>query len=135
MTFNENVEVFHLPTNNPNLQLDRYNLPADTMYMKCARLVVNSIPLADGKKQQYLTASDGVVFRTKDFDISATVAKYDQKQEQLVFEGAAGTPAIFTRRPGPGVESQDLTARKIIYNRRTGVINLDGVRSLEINSN
>ena len=136
MTFNENVEVFHLPTNNPNIKLDRYKLPVDTMYMKCDRLIVNSIPLADGKKQQYLDASGGVIFRTKDFDISASVARYDQKQEQLVFEGAAGNPAIFSRSDGgPGNPRQDLTARKIIYNRRTGRINLDGVKSLVINGN
>src|SRR5262249_39721904 len=53
-----------------------------------------------------------------------------ENQEQVIFEGTAGNPAALYREvPGKSVP-QEIKGAKILYNRKTGVFHLDGVKTI-----
>jgi lipopolysaccharide export system protein LptA len=131
ITFNGNVEVFHGPTNNPFVKIDIDKLGKEWMYMNCTRLIVESIPLADGAKRQKMTAEGGVEFRSDEFSGTANKIRYDQSQEQIIFEGTAGRPAVLHRTRAQGQDSERVTAQMIIYNRKTGIFRLDGGKNFQ----
>jgi hypothetical protein len=126
-TFLDNVEVFHLPANNPDVAISRDQVPKGGLYMKCERLKIASRPLPDGKTGQLMTADKSVTFRTPEFYGRCPVLKYDQPQEIVIFEGTVTNPVVLYKlRPGnlPG-EPERMTGQRILYNRKTGAFHME----------
>jgi hypothetical protein len=105
--------------------------------MRSETLIVYSRPGAEGKTTQEMHAYKNVSFtfyRPTGEIIRglATVVKYNQESEQIIFEGTDTNRAILQRLPGPNTAPvEELKGTRIVYNRKTGLFNLYGVTSIE----
>ena len=123
--FYNNVEVFHFPSEDPDAQMNPDSPPKDGFYMRCNILNVFTRQI-DGKSSQMMMAQQKVFFRTQEFFGNADVVKYDESQEQVIFEGSEGNPAtLYQKRPGEA-QLREIKGSKILYNRKTGVFQLEG---------
>lgn len=125
--FYDNVEVHHLPADDPDVRVDPDRPGKDGFYLRCDLLSVYTRSVA-GKTNQEMEARRNVFFRTEQFFGRADSVKYDQSKEIVVFEGTAADPATLYKLRGQGVPPQEIKGTKILYNRRTGVFQLDGGR-------
>jgi hypothetical protein len=127
--FRDDVEVIHLPTDNPNLEPDLDDLVKDAFYLRCSLLKVRSRQ-ENGKSNQELEAHDNVVARSQEFEAHAAKLTYDEAKDQMVMEGGEGGKATMYRFMGRGVPQQKSTGRKIIYWRKTGELKVDDAGSV-----
>jgi hypothetical protein len=130
--FYDNVEVYHLPADNPNVQVDPDHPPKGGLYLRCSLLTVYSQPLAGGKTNQLMCAEQSVSFRTPEFYGTADIVKYNENRDQIIFEGANGNYARlyqFTSQ-GAGSRPKEITGRQILYERKTGKLIVDGGREI-----
>jgi hypothetical protein len=129
--FYDNVEVFHFPTEDADAKMNPDSPPKDGFYMRCNVLNVFTRQV-ENKSSQMMKAEGNVFFRTDDFFGTASVVKYDESQDQVIFEGAPGNPAaLYRKRPGAGSEPQEIKGNKILYNRKTGVFELGGGKVIQ----
>jgi hypothetical protein len=128
--FNTNVEVFHVPADNPDIKIIVDQLPKGGLYLKCEQLTILSKPMPDGKTGQYMRAEKSVSFRTPEFYGNAPVVKYDQPNDQMIFEGQSGNLVNLYRFRPPN-EPEHITGQTILYNRRTGVFQVDKGRVIQ----
>jgi hypothetical protein len=128
--FSDDVEVIHLPADNPNLEPDLDELAKDALYLRCSLLKVRSRP-ENGKSNQELEAHDHVVARSQEFEAHSDKLTYDEAKDQIVLEGGEGGKATMYRFIGPqGVPPQKSTGRKITYWRKTGELKVDDAGSI-----
>jgi lipopolysaccharide export system protein LptA len=125
-TFWGRVKVFHVPANDPDIELDELKLPKGGIYLESDLLNVYSKPEANGKSHQTLIAEKRVAFRTQEFYGRANVVKYDSATELVVFEGSSDNPATLFQVVQQGAQPQTIRGKTIIYNRVTGTFRLDG---------
>ncbi|HMF19319.1 MAG TPA: hypothetical protein VKE98_19085 [Gemmataceae bacterium] len=129
--FYDNVEIYHAPGDRPDMKMDPDHPPKGGFTMRCEILTVYTRNMGEGKSSQYMTAERKVTFRTQEFFGNATQAKYDEKQELMIFEGVPGNPAkLYQFVPGTN-QPREIVGMRILYNRRTGAINIDGASQLE----
>jgi lipopolysaccharide export system protein LptA len=126
--FRENVDLHHFPAESPDVKPDPDHPPKDGMYLHCGTLNIWSKALADGKTNQIMKAETSVSFRTPEFYGTADVVTYDEQLDRMVFEGLNGSYArLYQLNPqGAGV-AKTIPGKKILYERKTGRINADGV--------
>lgn len=125
-TFWGPVQVYHLPAKKPDIDVDDLKLPKGGMYLKCDLLNVFSKPLPDGKTSHWMQAEKRVFFRTPEFIGQATVIKYDDATELVIFEGTADNPAQLFQVVQQGGQPKTIRGRVIIYNRKDGTFRLEG---------
>lgn len=134
--FWENVEVLHLPADNPRLQ-DNFNrlidkLPAGALYLKCDQLDILTQPQAGSAKTTHIMVANGkAVVQFDEYYGSANVIKYNEAQQQIIFEGLPGQPAVVNVMKGVGAKPRTLRGEKFIYNRLTGRFDGNGVTWIE----
>src|SRR5205823_12438850 len=95
--FFKNVEVLHLPKDDPGLQLE-FNklvdrLPAGAVYLRCERLDVYSSKDENGRTSQEFTAKERAEVQAAEFSGRANIIKYDEKKQTVIFEGTNGSMA------------------------------------------
>jgi len=117
--FYEDVEVVHLPSKRIDLVPDLDNLPAGAIHLRCGVLKVYNRP-DNGKPNQQMEARGKVVAKAQEFTARAEIVTYDEGKDQLIFEGGEGGLARVYRAGPKGEPPQELKAKKILYNRRTG---------------
>lgn len=124
-------------------------LPPETLTLTSEELRINENPLWASRRPQEIKAASGSPIgpvqlmaggnvriegespKRGSFAAVAERASYDQEKELFILEGAGRVLASIRHRdPASG---QDVTtdARKILYNRTTGMPEFDGVRSTE----
>jgi hypothetical protein len=91
--FYGDVEVVHLPSDQPELKIKIDPLPERCMYLKCNKLSVYSHTLPNGQRNQEMEARGHVVVQAQEFYGLADVVKYDENLDRVIFEGADGSPA------------------------------------------
>jgi hypothetical protein len=129
--FYDNVEVYHAPGDRPDMKMDPGHPPKGGFYMRCEKLDVYTRKIGEGKTSQYMTAERKVTFRTQEFFGNASQAKYDENQELMIFEGAAGNPAKLYQFVPDSNQTREIVGMKILYNRRTGAISIEGAKQIE----
>jgi hypothetical protein len=116
------VEVTHVPSEDPNLQPNLDRLPVNGLYLKSDKLEVSNRPDAAGKSNQEMTATGHVYTQSRDENGPvtgrATVVKYNEAKDQVIFEGGDGGYAILWREKVRG-QYEEMKGKKIIYMRRT----------------
>jgi len=126
--FLDNVEVYNQPGDDPDVPV-KPNQPAKGgFYMRCDVLEVTTRELADKKTTQSMVANRNVFFRTPEFFGQADTVKYDESQDTIIFEGAPTT--LFKLGP-PGSQPERIQGNRILYNRRTTEMRLDGGNVIE----
>ena len=120
-----NVELFHFAADDLGAEMNPGKPPKNGFYLRCNILHVSSRQVAK-QPSALLKAEGNVFFRTSGFFAKAGTVTYDQSQESVIFEGSKGNaPVLYRKRPGQA-EIQEITGTKILYNFKTGVIQVEG---------
>ena len=131
-TFHDQVRVFHQPGDDPNAR-DPVAVVKGGLIMTCQVLDIVNWKVG-GKTTQLMTAHGGnglVNFQTDEYTGHAKTVKVDDSQDLIVFEGVPGAPAtIFKMAAVKGGQARPVIGMKLLYNRKTGEINADGVRAI-----
>jgi lipopolysaccharide export system protein LptA len=125
--FLDNVEVVHLPTDNPHvaIDLDHRQLPPGWMYLRCEKLLVRKV-VDGGQTGQQMDAFTKVVVEAQDMVGRAEVVKYDELKDLVIFEGGPNSLATLARVVRPGGSPEHVRGKKIFYWRRDGQVKIDG---------
>lgn len=125
------VDVMHMPANQPNMKIQLTKLPPKGMHLRCEdSMTVYAHKLADGRTSQELIAKGNASVRTEEFWGRADEIKYDESKELVTFQGSFDHPAVLYRSRGVGMPPEQFKGVKIMYNRRTGQFNGEGVTEL-----
>jgi len=119
------VELSHSRKNRPSVETDRAQPPTDGFFLRCDRLTF------DRKKPGLarLQAEGKVVFRSQVLLARSSTLKYDQPTQQIVLEGDQNNPARLFPHAETGGPPREVSGTKILYNRRTGDIRVEGAES------
>jgi hypothetical protein len=127
------IEVFHVPTDNPNLLLQNNKIPEGGFYLSCAQLDIFSQKVEghDSKTRQIMEAKNRVTFQTTDYYGTADLVKFDEGTDIMIFEGTNGNQvSLFKLSKIPGKEHERFSGSKILYNRRTQQLSVEGGSSI-----
>ncbi len=125
---NGGVEVFHFPSIDINAKLDPDNPSKDSLYLRCGILKVDGEQNLD-RVSQTMIAQQNVFFRTDKYLGTADILKYDEKNDIIILEGLNGN-VVRLFQMVDGQQSTVATSTKVLYNRKTGKIDTEGVRSI-----
>jgi hypothetical protein len=123
------VEVFHFPTTIIEQKMDPDNPPKDGLYMRCEILEVREEPSGD-RKIHTMMAQRNVQFRTEKYLGYADVVKYDERNDIVTFEGVNGNLVKMYEVTNDRKTIPSATAAKVHYNRKTGKLTTEGVKSI-----
>jgi hypothetical protein len=131
--FYDNVEVNHAPADNPDIEFNPDRPPKGGFYLRCDLLTVYSMPVGKDKDKSVhqMQADRNVTFKSQEFFGHATVVKYNESQDQMIFEGPESNPAQLFQFQGPSVPPREIKGTKILYNRKTGQFTLEGGSQIE----
>jgi hypothetical protein len=124
-TFWDDVEVVHVPTNNPDLKIDVDHPPEGYLFLRCSKLELFSHKRADGRTSKEMRATGKVKIEAKEFSGHADEVKYDESKEQIILEGTEGNPAVLQREKIKGADRETIRAKKIFYWRTTGTFKVE----------
>ncbi len=124
---NSGVEVFHFPTIDINAKMNADRPPKDGLYLRCEMLTVEERRVGD-RVSQTMIAKQNVIFKTDQYFGRADVMKFDESKDIVILEGLNGNTVQLTKLSDnqPAV----VNSTKVLYNRRTGEIRSEGVKSL-----
>jgi hypothetical protein len=124
--FYDNVEVIHLPADNPDVPINPDRLPVGGLSINCEQLKVFTSRAPDGTTSQEMEAVGKVFVQAQEeFSGRANVVKYDERKEQIIFEGDDTNPATLYRVKSRGGDQEKIQGEKITYWRRTGDYKVD----------
>ena len=111
------------------LTIQAIDLPEGAILIRCDKLLVLDHP-SQGKSNKQMEGHGRVTVQGRDFDASGLSIYYNQLKEQIILEGSESVPAVLRKETRPGDERKRLEGRKIIYNRKTGNIYVEGASSI-----
>jgi len=124
--FIENVEVYNCPANRPDVEFDPNRPPKGAFYLRGDKVTNYTQTIDKDKKAQFMQAEGKVMFRTQEFFGHATTVKFNEIQDLVIFEGPPNNPARLFQFLEPGRQPREIRGTKILYNRRTGGIKVEG---------
>lgn len=137
--FYKNVEVLHLPMDDPALQREFDDLanhpPPGAVFLRCERLDVYSSKDVQGRSQQEFTAKERAEVQAAEFSGRAGIIKFDEVKQLVIFEGTNGALAELYMYKQKGAEPRTIKAEKITYNRQTGALETHGTRVITADGN
>ena len=102
--------------------------------MQCAKILLSQWqPTGLAKVQNEMVATGNVHITSAGFDSVSERLSYNDRNDQLVIEGTARSPAQLFHRPTPRSEKQQMLANKIIYHPSTGMAETQGVQGIDMN--
>jgi lipopolysaccharide export system protein LptA len=105
------------------------DLPEGAVFIRCDRLHVLDRP-TQGKSNKQMEGIGRVTVQGRDFDASSQSIFYDQLKEQIILYGSDSVPAVLRKESRPGAERSKVEGRTIIYDRKTGKIDVQGASSI-----
>jgi lipopolysaccharide export system protein LptA len=124
--FYDNVELVHVPTDDPNLVIDIDKLPEGALYLRCDQLKVYSRQAENSKGSQQMEARGHGLVQSREFWGRADIIKYDESKELVVFEASEGNLATLVRQKGKGTQQEEVKGKKIYYWRKTNDFKIEG---------
>jgi lipopolysaccharide export system protein LptA len=131
-TFFQEVEVFHIPADTLDAKVDIDKLPPGGLYLNCDRLKVYSRPAKEGTASQEMEADGHAKFQTPEFSGNADIVKYNDREDQVMFLGRDGRQATIYNAKIRGVSPRMINGSRIIYNRKTKALQVDGASSIYV---
>ena len=103
--------------------------------LHCDNLEVNDMSPVSGSSggNLELTALDNVIAEGTNFTARSARLTYTQAKDLLILEGDGRSDAELFKQEGEGTPASRFAAQKILYFLKTGQVNADGVRSLDMN--
>jgi lipopolysaccharide export system protein LptA len=142
-TFYDDVKVYHLPADDPDITVDEAHPPAGCMILRCKMLKVLSENLPNGQKNQRMQATGQVYIQGRsrspdtgpgarnsandspDYWGDAQVLKFDEGSDWIILDGGEGDAHLY-RVLAPGARPDKVEAQKIWYNRKDRTYRLKG---------
>jgi hypothetical protein len=129
--FYDGVEMLHLPVESPD-QMPQFDatvnrLPPGALFLQSKEMTLYSTKDANAQTRQSLIATGQarVTWGTEFFGTGDRI-KFDEAKQQLTIEGINGGMARARRLGAGGGDRGDIVGSKIIYNRLTDTVNIDG---------
>ncbi|MCX8140410.1 MAG: hypothetical protein N3E46_12085 [Gemmataceae bacterium] len=120
-TFYDNVQVVHVPTENPHLEIKRPELPPRAVLLTCQnKLVVWTYRRGEEPPRQHMHAYGNAYLQSEEYAGSAEVIKNEGKL--VILEGSGAAPATIRKR----FRGDEQTAQRIIYDRATQQFTVEG---------
>jgi hypothetical protein len=125
------IHVYHFPAETLEAQVDSTKLPKGGLYLECDNLRVVSQQTKDKKTAQTMEAKQRVFVRTPDMYGRSDTLVFDDTNDIVILNGAAGNPAaVYQQLGGPGGKTRETRAGQILYNRKTGAISADRIEGV-----
>jgi hypothetical protein len=113
-TFLDTIQVINVPTDNPDLVVERHKLPQRALLLTCSdKLVVWSHKKGNEPVEQHMDAHGNAYLQNEEYDGWGEVITHDGKV--IVFDGTGSIPARIKSR----FKGNDNSGRQIIYDRAT----------------
>ncbi|MBM3994753.1 MAG: hypothetical protein FJ303_11455 [Planctomycetes bacterium] len=126
---NAGVEVFHFSTVNIDAAMNPDQPPEGGLYLRCDDLVLEGKQNAD-RTTHIMIATRNVYFRTDKHVGYADIMKFDEVNDRVILEGVNGNPVRLYEVNGDRLVPASIKSSKVLYNRRTGQIDTEGVKSI-----
>ncbi len=123
------IEVFHFPSNDIKATMDPDHPPKDGLFLRCEMLEVEARQ-ALGRTSHIMIARQNVFFRTDQYQGNADIVKYDEANDIVIFEALNGKLVQMYQITARGIEASAVRSSKVLYNRRTGTMETEGVKSI-----
>jgi hypothetical protein len=145
-TFYDEVKVYNLPADDPDIRVDEAHPPAGCMILRCRLLKVSSESLPNGQKNQRMQATGQVRIQgrsrpsagetnsgsdTPDYWGDAQILRYEEKSDWIILDGGDGYAHLY-RVLAPGARPDKVEARKIHYNRKDKTYRIDNGAGMEL---
>jgi hypothetical protein len=139
--FFKDVKVVHLPTKDPNLdvQLRQAVIPEGAFYIDCRDTLeittVTRVVKDDKGKDVEISYNDmkattAVHFRKQgEFHGESDMMTYSEEKGVIIFYGRKGNPAVVNQVQGQGVRDKTLTGERIRYDMKTKGFEVDKASS------
>ena len=131
-----NIRTAFAPVNKftDTVDPDARRLPKGAMKMRCDHVLLSQWQPSDtSKAQNEMIATGNVHVASPGFDAVSDRITYNDRNDQVVVEGSARSPAKLWHRPTANSEKQQLLAKKIIYHPSSGMAETQGVQSMNVN--
>lgn len=125
--YSGNVKMIHW-TNGKEASSSR-SMPPDYMLVQCNNLEV-SRQTVHGKLVLKLKACGQVVVEGENYKGECQTLQYDQTKEQIILQSEAGMAQL--KHHVPGSEASRLSAKRLQFDLKTGMLCGDGVGSISI---
>ncbi len=122
------AEVFHLPAQRLTAKLDHDHPGKDAFYLRCDSLKL--VTREAENKNVRMMAKGNVFFRDQTMLGTAAAVKYNQTENQLIFEGTPDHPATLHKKQPGQAEDQEISGNQIMYNRKTGTLQVVGGKAI-----
>jgi hypothetical protein len=126
---NSGVEVHHFPTTKIGDAMNADRPPKDGLYLRCDTLTVESTQLKE-RVAQTMIAHTNVMFKTDKYLGYADTVKFDDATDMVIMESKNGNPVRLFQITPNGNQPASVNSGKVLYNRRTGEIRSDNVKSI-----
>lgn len=127
--FNAGIEVFHFPASDINAKMDPDRPPKDGLYLRCETLEVQGKQNL-GRTSHIMIAERNVYFRTDQYLGYADIVKYDEANDIIIFEAINGQRVRLFKMVGDRADPTNFSSAKVLYNRKTGKMETEGVKSI-----
>ena len=78
--FSDNIQLLHIPTDNPNAQVELHQLPPGSVFLTCVEtLTATTHRKADGTATQAMEAKGNAYIRTDEYEGWGETIDYDGK--------------------------------------------------------
>lgn len=123
--FYDDVEVVHMPANDPDIKIDLDKPPEGCMTIRCQKLSVRKL-----ENTQEMDAQNKVEVHSKEFWAICDVMHYDEATQKVIFEGAGEGYATLYKQENEGGPFKRVVGKKIIYMRSNGQFHVEGGKVL-----
>ncbi len=132
--FWKNVRVLHIPCPRHDMPIDIdmilfHELPENALYITSQKLKVMD-SMENGKPNKQMEAHEKVYIQGRGFWARADSVYYNEQKQQIILEGRDSGNAVLYKSDRRGDDPQTIEGRRIYYNRATGEINGDGIKSI-----
>ena len=126
------TELFHLPSTNPDREIDADRLPPGGLYMTCKILKGMNRKVESQQAIQEYEASSQIRIRFGENSAQADHLKYEEQKGWLILEGRNGNLVTLSRQQKTGEKPQLIRAGQIIYRVKEGTFHFNNTDSLNV---
>jgi len=129
------IEVVHLPADNPDIEIDTNKIPEGGFFLKCTNRLEMYTTSGRNRKNlpvqyQNMLAQGSVTVRGTDFAGTASEITYEEEKETILLKGTQESPAVLQKFEVPGGRPKELIAVRIRYNPRTKDYTLEEAKGI-----
>jgi hypothetical protein len=133
-SFWESVRVLSLPCDDPHYEPDldtilATELPVRAIYLRCSQVLKVGTIERNGRTYQWMDALGQVYVQGREFTAQCDHMTFNEEKDQVIFLGENDNLAVLSKSIIKGQRPQTFRAKKIIYYRSTGMVDVPDLGS------